>query len=93
MMNKRQIIPGPTQEQQDKLKYLESLGLSVDSYNLQNGNCYATWSDDYEYRIDTDDFEIGDPLYKIEKYADIYSCCGDLLDRNYIMCPSCKEHC
>ena len=92
-MNKTIIIAGPTQEQKDKLKYLESLGLPIDSFNLQNGKCYATWSDDYDYEIDTDDFEINDPLSEIEKHADIYSCCGDILDKDYMICPTCKEHC
>ena len=92
-MNKTQIITGPTPEQKEKLAYLESLGLTVESFTLNSGKCIANWSNDYDYEIDTDDFEISDTLQEIETYADVYSCCGDILDKDYMICPSCKEHC
>jgi hypothetical protein len=92
-MNKTIAIQGPTQEQKDKLAYLESLGLNVESFTLSSGECFANWSSDYDYEIDLADFEIGDPISEIEKYANIYSCCGDILDTDYMICPTCKEHC
>jgi hypothetical protein len=92
-MNKTIPITGPTQEQKDKIAYLESLGLTVESFTMQNGECFAYFSDDYDYEISTDDFEVGTPLSKICDAADMYSCCGDILDKDYMICPTCKEHC
>jgi hypothetical protein len=48
---------------------------------------------DYDYEIEFDEFEIGDTASSIENAANIYSCCGDILDKDYMICPSCKEHC
>ncbi len=93
MTNQTISIQGPSQEQKDKLQYLESLGLSVESFSLKNGICIASFSDDYDYEIDLDEFEMFEEKHKIFQKADIYSCCGDILDRDFMMCPTCKEHC
>lgn len=93
-MNKTIVIAGPTQEQKEKIAYLESFGLTVESFMLLGkGECIAYFSDDYDYEISTDDFEVGTPLSEIYAAADIYSCCGDILDKDYMICPTCKEHC
>ena len=77
-----------------KLDYLESLGFDIQSFDLGEQS-YASFtdkdSDDYE--ITLDDFEVGDPEHKIYQHADQLSCCGDVLDKDYMMCPTCKEHC
>jgi hypothetical protein len=93
MTNKTIAILGPTQDQKDKLQYLESLGLEIESFSVDNGKCFAYFEDDYSYEIDLDDFDITDEIQKIYQKADIYSCCGDILDRDIMMCPTCKEHC
>ena len=92
-MNKTIPITGPTQEQKDKIAYLESLGLIIESFTSQSGECTVYFTDDYDYEISTNDFEIGDSLKEIYNASDIYSCCGDILDRDYMICPTCKEHC
>ena len=57
---------------------------------------------DTEYNFEDDgrpcaiferEFEIGDTVGDILSAADFYSCCGDILDKDLMMCPSCKEHC
>ena len=92
-MNQTIAIQGPTQEHKDKIKYLESLGLTVESFTLNDGKCFAYFSDDYDYEIDLDNFDIFEEKHKIFQKADIYSCCGVILDRDIMMCPDCKEHC
>jgi hypothetical protein len=92
-MNKTIAIPGPTQEQRDKIAYIDSLGLTAESFTLSNGECIISITDDYDYEISTDEFEVGDSVQEILQRADMFSCCGDILDKDYMMCPTCKEHC
>ena len=47
----------------------------------------------YTYDISFQDFEIGDTIETINNTANIYSCCGDILDKDYMRCPTCQEHC
>ena len=73
-----------------KLEYLHSIGLMVedhDNINVAFNSCSEF------YDIDFDDFEIGDPAHKICERANQYSCCGDILDKDYMICPTCQEHC
>ena len=91
-----EITKSQTQLNQEKLNYLESLGVEIQGYNLEDEKNYrasVSFTDDYDYGIDFEDFNIGDNLSTIEKHSDIYSCCGDILDKDYMICPSCKEHC
>lgn len=75
-------------ENQNKVQYLESLGFKVEGQYQD----IISFSGDYNYDISTEDFEIGDTVNQIVKNADIISCCGDIVDQDYMMCPSCKEH-
>ena len=75
-------------ENQNKVQYLESLGFKVEGQYQD----IISFSGDYNYDISTEDFEIGDTVNQIVKNADIISCCGDVVDQDYMMCPSCKEH-
>jgi len=29
----------------------------------------------------------------LPEQCECYSCCGDLLDKDIMICPTCKEHC
>ncbi len=47
-----------------------------------------------QYRIDN----INNPFidsegYELNENMERTSCCGDVLDPDIMMCPSCKEHC
>ena len=47
-----------------------------------------------QYRIDN----INQPYvdgegYELNDYMERLSCCGEVLDNDYMMCPNCKEHC
>ena len=77
-----------------KLDYLESLGFDIQSYDIGEQS-YATFTDkdSVDFEISLDDFEVGNPMYMIYQKADQFSCCGDILDKDYMICPSCKEHC
>ena len=79
----------------EKAEYLESLGftivesIEVDGYTTEfHFDCDDTFHSIYE-----DEFEIGDSLQMILHKATVYSCCGDPLDRDIMICPTCKEHC
>ena len=82
------------QTNRQKVAYLESLGYEIQDY-ADNGlpGSTVSFTGDYDYEIAFDEFEIGDTASSIENSADIYSCCGDILDKDYMICPSCKEHC
>jgi len=73
-----------------KLDYLEDdLGLEIADYEILDG---VSFIDGNEFSIGFDGFEIGDSLKDIEDAADIVSCCGDVVDRDIMICPTCKEH-
>jgi hypothetical protein len=78
----------------EKLEYLKSLGfintetIDVEGYDTEFHFDYAIF-----YSIYEDEFEIGDSLQTILHKATVYSCCGDPLDRDIMICPTCKEHC
>ena len=92
-MNKTIAFEGPTQEHKAKMEYLESLGIVIESFTLYKDNAVVNFTDDYDYELSLDEFEIGDPAHSIYQRAEMYSCCGDVLDKDYMICPSCKEHC
>ena len=47
-----------------------------------------------QYRIDNKDKDFVDSEgYELDQDGNRYSCCGDILDPDIMMCPSCKEHC
>lgn len=73
-----------------KSDYLVDCGFVIDSFD--NETIAFTDEDGYGYEISLDDFEVGDTPATITENADLYSpCCGGLVDRDYMRCPSCKE--
>ena len=85
-----------TELNQEKLNHLISLGVELQDYNLEDikyAKAYVSFTDGYDYTTEFDDFNIGDSLEEIEKYSNVYSCCGDILDTDYMIYPTCKEHC
>lgn len=76
--------------QEKKIKHLESLGFSIEGFSHED---VAFEIDGYFADIDFDQFEVGDSYDTIYNRSNLYSCCGDILDRDYMICPSCKEHC
>jgi hypothetical protein len=82
------------QTNRQKVAYLESLKYEILGYDDKGlPNDTVSFRGDYDYEIEFDEFEIGDSISSIENAANIYSCCGDLLDKDYMMCPTCYEHC
>jgi len=75
-----------------KTDYLKTLGASIQERS-QYDVSFMDKCNDYEYVIQFSDFELNDTLEEIKNRADIYSCCGDILDRDLMICPTCKEHC
>jgi hypothetical protein len=71
-----------------KLEYIETLYEVLDSHDDA-----VEFDADLPCSIDFDDFEIGDTAETIYRRATKYSCCGDELDDDYMICPSCGEHC
>lgn len=79
----------------EKSEYLESLGFE----DVEIVEVYG-YTTEYHFNVDgtycsiyDNEFEIGDSLPNILLNATIYSCCGDPLDRDIMICPTCKEHC
>ena len=73
-----------------KVNYLVDLGFEVDSFD--NETISFTDEDGYGYEISFDNFEVGDSPGAITENADLYSpCCAELVDRDYMRCPGCKE--
>lgn len=79
----------------EKANYLAQLGFEdietivVDGYDTE----YHFTDDNMNCSIYEDQFEVGDSVSEILRAATFYSCCGDELDKDYMICPSCKEHC
>ena len=79
----------------EKAEYLESLQfgvvdfIEVDGYDTE----FHFESDGMPCSIYEDEFEVGDSVSQIMRAATFYSCCGDPLDKDYMICPSCREHC
>ncbi len=78
-----------------KVAYLESLGVEVQDYDskgLSSSTVYFS-SMDGDFEILFDEFDLDTPLEKIQEDANQFSCCGDILDKDYMLCPTCLEHC
>ena len=46
----------------------------------------------YEFCIRFDDFEDGESVDTIMENSDLYStCCGEYVDRDYMVCDQCQE--
>jgi len=73
-----------------KVDYLNSIGMKVEDFDKTN---VSFDTGDYSADIEFDEFEIGDSFETIFNRSNIYSCCGDILDKDYMMCPTCYEHC
>ena len=73
----------------EKLDYLKSIGAVIIESDDRgvSFNCFG-----YDYSIQFDEFEVGDDQETICQAADLYSCCGDIVDQDIMLCPSCKEH-
>jgi len=79
----------------EKINYLASLGFT----NIEVIEVYGY---DTEYHFEDDgmnrsifdcEFDIKDTAPAILSVTTFYSCCGDILDKDYMICPTCKEHC
>lgn len=79
----------------EKENYLRELGFSeVVSIEVQGYDTEYNFENDGQFcAIFDDEFEVGDPIGDIISASTFYSCCGDILDKDIMMCPSCKEHC
>ena len=84
-----------TEKNNQKVNYLASLGFT----NIEVIEVYGY---DTEYHFTNDgeqcsifdvEFDIKDTAQAILSAAAFYSCCGDILDKDYMICPTCKEHC
>jgi hypothetical protein len=78
-----------------KVAYLESLGVVVNDYDTHEGMHSGVFfsSVDGDYEILFDEFEVGEALHIICQRATEYSvCCGDVIDKDFRICPSCQEH-
>ncbi len=69
--------------------HLENLGFT----DIEDNGDNISFEGDYQMSIDVDDISLTDTYAAIERKADKYSCCGDILDEDIMMCPTCKEHC
>jgi len=77
-----------------KVAYLESLGLEIESYDKTHHFGHATicFSDLEGYwEVEADSFEVGDSLAEIRSASIEFSpCCGIPLD-DHRTCPICKN--
>ena len=79
---------------QAKLDYLKELGFSnIEPVEVYGYDTEIQYEGEYNCSILAKEFEVGDEMRDILKASDFYSCCGDILDKDYMICPSCKEHC
>ena len=78
-----------------KVAYLESLGVEIQDYDTKDlpSSTVNFSTVDGDFEIVFDEFDTDTPLAKIQEMADQYSCCGDILDKDYMICPTCLEHC
>ena len=77
-------------ENQTKVDYLKTLFTVTE---VQDEGCIFEAPDCYEAYILFEDFQVGDTSKDICSASEYYSCCGDVLDKDYMMCPTCYEHC
>ena len=72
----------------EKLNYLKGLGVEI----LDHDHLGVSFRADYDYAIEWGEFFVGDSPETICRSADLYSCCGDIVDKDWMICPTCKEH-
>lgn len=75
---------------QEKIDYLKTLFNVTD---VVEDGCYFEAPDCCDAYIQFEDFQVGDTPSEICSSSEYYSCCGDILDKDYMMCPTCYEHC
>jgi len=79
----------------ERKSYLESLGFTevecveVEGYDTE----FHFESDGMPCSIYEDEFQVGDTSSEILRSSAFYSCCGDILDKDLMICPTCHEHC
>ena len=78
-----------------KVALLESMGFEVHDYDIfdtpgANVNFSGIEGD---FQIEFDQFTESDSRNHILAYATRFSCCGDELNSEIPLCPSCKEWC
>jgi hypothetical protein len=73
----------------DKVAFIKSLGFT----DVEDFGDTIGFEGDCPMDIDVDDIKLTDTAKDIERKANKYSCCGDVLDDDYMICPTCKEHC
>lgn len=79
-----------------KVALLESMGFEVHDYDIfDTPDANVNFSGiEGDFIIKFENFsETENNRNHILAYADQYSCCGDLLNKDIPLCPSCKEWC
>jgi len=78
----------------DLTTWLEGKGATVDQVSYGDGHyCISFEYDDYDRYIEIKDEDIKEYSFEdIVEEADMWSCCGDVLDQDTMRCPSCKEN-
>lgn len=69
---------------------IKSLGLVVDDHNDEQ---VFFNMDGYDCAIDVSEVESEMTIDQLHRRCEMYSCCGDVLDKDRMLCPTCKEHC
>lgn len=59
---------------------------------IEDCNSYIQLDIDGQF-IHLDEFTDINTLKEVLELGEFISCCGDLLDKDIMICPSCKEHC
>jgi hypothetical protein len=84
-----------TEKTKAKENHLSKLGFTnIETIAVQGYDTEYQFQDDGQpCSILDNDFEIEDTASDILNASDFYSCCGDILDKDLMICPTCKEHC
>ena len=69
--------------------FIESLGF----VDVEDNGDNISFEGEYQMSIEVSEISLTDTGADIFRNADKYSCCGDVLDEDYMICPTCKEHC
>ena len=97
--NLKVVIPVRISPDYALIVHLEKLGFTVHSFEVQVDKGQVTlpsveFSDTHhDYTAETHLFSLEDTAKEVISRSDIYSCCGDVLDKDIMICPTCKEHC
>ena len=73
----------------DLVNFMQSLGFT----DVEDNGDNISFEGEYSMSIDIAEISLLDSYTDIVRKADKYSCCGDVLDEDYMICPTCKEHC